>query len=513
MLEHDPATPTPRTGEVLLLGKAPRRAVGIVTAVTIPAPAVQDDASELWIAEVSLSGVLDEASGFTRGGGTTPALGDQACLAGEADLGRLYGGETGQFGQIGRVPLCARIPALSSGFGIFGGRGTGKSSTLAVLLRTMLRARAPVRPILLDPHDEYGRSFGRAARILRPGPGFAPHWLLTVEELAWVLSLNGGTLAEDERALLEEAIPAARRRMLQRSGSDGGQPFSVDGPLPYRVMDLLGWLDRNASSDQTQRAAAHRRLRSRLATSLGDARLSVIFGRVSAEDTLGALLRSVFCLGSGAAPMSVIQLGGLPLGIDRLIAGVICRLAGALGEGTGGALPLLVVLEDADRFAPEGAAEGATKLCRDAVHMLVQDGPKHGIGLGVVSSHPAGVSQRVLGDLPTLLTHRLPSEADRRRLRDCAPDSIASLLDGAGTLGERQLIGAGEGMPAPGMPVVDELPEAAVPVRAGRRAEVKSPSFVEDVIDRWRFGDSAGSEEAAAAPRPARRRAAATPVA
>ena len=519
LIERQPQDARPLcAGDVLVIGvgrteplsgaQAPL-CVAAVTALTVPAPQTDGDADEMMIAEVDLYGTLTKG-GFTRGIDRTPALGDAVCAASGADLDCLYADGapvaelTGRPGQRAAI----RPDALAVGFGIVGALGSGKSATLAVLVRAMLRARTGIRPVLLDTHDEYARSFGRAANVVAPGPGFAPHWLLSFEELCWALSLAGGPLAGAERVLLAEVVPAARIRMLQRTGAAAGMPVGLDAPFPYRLTDAISYLDRTAHADPARVDAAYERLRARLGAAAADPRLGVVFGAPAAADTLPQLLADVFGMGDDGAPMSVVRLGALRLGLDRLVAAVLCRLARVIGEGTGGRERVLMLAEDAERYAPgrrldaDGVA-GAERLSRAAVLDLAGAAHAGGVGIGFATARPSLVDETLLRAVPTLLIHRLPSETERAAVAGVLPEGSAATVAGVGTQRPRDCVAVGQGVPAQGRYTMDALPAAAVPQRAAAPAPNPSRAgAAADLIGRWRYG--ADAVPANAAPRSAR---------
>ena len=486
--------------------------VAAVTALSVPAPQVERDAEEIRIAEVDLYGALTP-DGFARGVGCTPALGDAVCLASPADLTALYAGGvpvatlTGQAGQ----PGCVDTEGVRAGFGIVGSAGVGKSASLAVLVRALLRARSKARPVLLDARDEYARSFGRAASVIRPGAGFLPHWLLTFEELCWTLSLCGGALLGEERALLAEAIPAARIRMMQRSGEALAPPVGLDAPLPYRVTDVTSFLDRAHHGQPAGGSDAYKRLRGRLGAAAADPRLALVFGAAAATDTLAQLIGDVFGLREGAPPMTVVQLGALGHGLDRLVACVLCRLALVLGqslgeglrEGTGGAKPALMLMEDAERYAPASeVVSGAEQLSREAVLALASASGSVGVALGLVTARPTLVHEQVLRALPTLFVHRLASDAERERVALVLPEGSPGAVAGVGTQRPRDCVVLGRGVPAPGRYTMATLPDAAIPRRAAPADAPRASGarLAQVLVDRWRFGEAASGLPAAGAP-------------
>jgi hypothetical protein len=98
---------------------------------------------------------------------------------------------------------------LTKHFAVLGSTGVGKSSGVSVILGELLRVRPDVRVLLLDVHNEYGRSFGREARIIGNHNLKLPFWLLNFEEFSDVI-FAGKPAVPEELEILAELIPAAK---------------------------------------------------------------------------------------------------------------------------------------------------------------------------------------------------------------------------------------------------------------------------------------------------------------
>ncbi|MEM6650901.1 MAG: DUF87 domain-containing protein, partial [Pseudomonadota bacterium] len=299
-------------GDVLIIKGHESCAVGVISGMNVPAPGLEGHDEDLWLVQVELTGTLTidaDTPSFHRNIPLAPSLGDGVYKAALSDLQLLFRNGDKTAYPIGKVIGADRVLAtidpeelLKGGLAILGTSGAGKSSTLASLVRALLRHRHPVTSLLIDPYNEYGASFGKAAITISPLPGLFPHWLLSFEEMVWVLSRNGGELDKDERSILEEAIPAARLRFAARATRPHEDQFSVtnmvsvDTPIPYRIMDLIGHLEKSTHSDETRPSAAYQRLRTRMMAAVADPRLSVIFGNATAKDSLGSLITKLFRL-------------------------------------------------------------------------------------------------------------------------------------------------------------------------------------------------------------------------
>ena len=496
VLMDSPVTGRPaiRLSNVVLVEEGEGAAVGIVTGINAPAPGLDSDGDELWIVQVEMVGTLSEADGrFLRGVQAPPALGTIVHLASADDLERLHRNGQECALPFGTVHGAAKVQATldpealtRGGFAIFGTADSGKSSTLASLTRALLRAKFPVHTLLIDPYNEFSRSFSKAAVVVEPSPGLFPHWLLTSDEMAWLLSLNGGALDRDEQSILNEAIVIARRNHLRRTAhpSEGG---AIDGPIPYRVTDIISYLDKVSYADSNRPAAAFRRLRERVMTAVGDSRLSIIFGLSAGADNLAALIEDLFRL-NGPPPMAVLQLGRLPEGLDRLIVAVLARLCAAVVEWSSVQRNICLMVDNIERYAPAEITDEVARFSRRALRALGGRPRKLGASVGFTSASPREVDRDLLSRCETVFLHRMPSPLDADAAEEVLPETAPASLDSLATLAQREVIGVGAGVTFTGRLTVAELPDIAVPGARMSRPDYPGADDAMAIVHRWRHG-------------------------
>ena len=141
---------------------------------------------------------------------------------------------------------------LGKHFALFGSTGVGKSSGVAVILRQVLEVRPELRIFLIDPHNEYGHSFGDRAQVLNPKNLRLPFWLFNFEETVDVF-FRGRPGLEEEVEILSQVIPQAKNLFAStRNGeahhslrklNSGTTGYTVDTPVPYRLSDLVSLID------------------------------------------------------------------------------------------------------------------------------------------------------------------------------------------------------------------------------------------------------------------------------
>src|SRR5664279_4433572 len=199
------------------------------------------------------------AARFQRGVTEYPNIGDGAFMLTEAELRLVYGAADADRAHIGNLQQNPNIHVhididnlVSRHFAILGATGVGKSSGVAIILNKILETRPNLRIFLVDPHNEYSRSFGDKANVLNPRNLRLPFWLFNFEET--VDAFFGGRPGVDEEVeILAEVIPLAKAAYLQyrtnneralakkRDPRDTG--FTADTPVPYRIEDLITLLD------------------------------------------------------------------------------------------------------------------------------------------------------------------------------------------------------------------------------------------------------------------------------
>src|SRR5205823_9115917 len=107
---------------------------------------------------------------FKRGVTQYPISGAPVVLATDADLTAIFGPVSRSNLRIGTLHHDARQPAfvlvnelLRKHFAVLGATGSGKSCAVSLLLSAILADYPMAHIILIDPHNEYGRAFGRTA--------------------------------------------------------------------------------------------------------------------------------------------------------------------------------------------------------------------------------------------------------------------------------------------------------------------------------------------------------------
>jgi uncharacterized protein len=441
---------------------------------------------------------------FERGLSQHPNINDTVHLVTETDLRRIYGYGGDDQVLVGTLSSAENIAVrlsldslVTRHSAIVGSTGSGKSTTVASLLRSIVRPGADggspgARILLLDIHGEYTSALGDIARVFSatPQPGenplFVPYWALEGGEL---LDLVAGGLNENQEIAFTDKIQEMKSSLLQRKSFAGFDPRSltVDTPVPFSLKKL--WHDLidfetatftgpqrdtlaredpgdantltaprytphamgNVGPFMNQAAKGIKRQLNLLRSRLLDRRYDFILhpgrwepdldGNIEAD--LDELLAG--WLGHDRQ-LTILDLSGVPSTVlVRLIGSILRIVYEALfwsREKTEGGIlrPLLVVMEEAHRYLNTENESTAA----DVVKRIAKEGRKYGIGAMVVSQRPAEVDETVLSQCGTIIALRLSNPADRARVKGALPDNLSGLMDLLPVLRTGEAIIAGE---------------------------------------------------------------------
>jgi len=391
---------------------------------------------------------------------------------------------------------------LCKHFAVLGTTGVGKSSAVVLMLHEIIRARANLRILILDAHNEYGRPFGDKAFALNPRNLKLPFWLFNFEEMVDVL-FGGRPGSEGEVEILSEAIPRAKvayvqyRSATERTIAKRVDPrtagYSVDTPVPYRLADLIGLLDeRMGKLENRSSRMTYHRLITRIESVCNDARYAFMFDNANVGgDTMAEVLGQLFRLPPNGKPITVMQLAGFPSEVVDAVVSVICRMAFDLGLWSEGAAPLLLVCEEAHRYAAADHSIGFGPT-RRSISRIAKEGRKHGVFLGLVSQRPAELDATILSQCSTLFAMRMVNDRDQAILRSAVSDAAANLLDFVPSLGTGEVFAFGEGVALPARVKLNQLPAQMLPSSDASGDSLReqltgvNEEFFAAVIKRWR---------------------------
>ncbi|MCI5045999.1 MAG: ATP-binding protein [Aquisalinus sp.] len=469
----------PRVGGMICIESKSAEIVAGVSGLSSPAPGLDSEEERILIAEVELYGeIRHTASGsraYARRIAALPSLGDVAAALSEDDLHCIYRTEEAGLLKVGTISNAPEISAqlspaalLQENFALFGAPGCGTSAAAAVLARAFVKARFPVRTLIIDVHNEYSRSFGRAASIVPVVTGTITHWMLSLREMVYLTEKATGPLSEQEKDLLIDSIIAAKKRYVRANPSassneaaEQGVRITADTPVPYRLGDIVVHLKKVLQASNDIPADVIQHMETRMEVLSKEPRYKPIFGRLALDDSLTELLSEIFRMPLAGKSISVLQLGGLEEEVAEVVVSVVARFARMIAEARKDTTPLLIMLEEAHRFLPMNVEDAP--LASQSLQTILEAGNKLSVSLGLITSRLRGVSSNALEHIDNYLAMCLPGRADQDHFLETAPESAPGILENVGGLENGECIAVGLLSPVPARLTFTRLPADAVP--------------------------------------------------
>ncbi|QIK80028.1 DUF87 domain-containing protein [Sphingomonas piscis] len=382
-------------------------------------------------------------------------------------------------------------PMLSKHFAILGSTGTGKSTSVALVLHRISQLSPEGHIVMIDPHGEYSAAFKGCGELFNVDNLQLPYWLLNFEEHCEVLLTTDGAERQRDADILAKCLLAARTK--SKTAEQYGK-VTVDSPIPYLLTDLntiivgeMGKLDR--AGDSTPYA----RLKNKLDELKADPRYSFMFSGMMVSDTMGSFLAKLFRLPANGRPISIVDVSGVPSDVTSVVVSVLARMVFdyAIWSRTEAQRPILLVCEEAHRYVPKDeSAKG--QAVRKILERIAKEGRKYGVSLGLITQRPSDLAEGVLSQCGTIISMRLNNDRDQACVRAAMPEGARGFLDAIPALRNRECIVCGEGVAIPIRVRFDDL-------EAEKRPASSDPSFaalwretggeegiIQRTVKRWR---------------------------
>jgi uncharacterized protein len=410
----------------------------------------------------------------------------------------------GRIASSSGIPAQLQLSTLVSRHSsIVGSTGSGKSNLVAVIIEELASGDFPsARVLVIDPHGEYGSVAAGNTGVITTDPTapvsdrlHVPYWALPVEQL---LALTMGdlqpTVTEHIRERIRDLRIEASAFLADPPPSDS---ITADSPIPFSIRRL--WFELEDRERQTFTDSQKQNLatlsvvldagdpeklrvpqyppatsfntapypnRSRqnisrqldlMRSRLRDDQFSFMFdtshptypdlqGRVSAD--LDTLLTAWV---GGDKAVTVVDVSGIPTEALSIVVGTLLRIVydalfWAMNLAVGGkAQPLLVVLDEAHLFLPDGGDTPAHRI----FSRIAKEGRKYGVGLMVVSQRPSDIDGGILSQCGTMIALRVTNGLDRSAVSGAVPDDLGGLIDMLPSLRTGEALVLGEALQVP----------------------------------------------------------------
>jgi hypothetical protein len=373
-------------------------------------------------------------------------------------------------------------PMLGKHFAVLGSTGTGKSTSVSLILHRISQLSPEGHIVMIDPHGEYSAAFKGCGELFNVDNLQLPYWLMNFEEHCEVLLTTHGSERQRDADILAKCLLGARTK-----GKDLSQlgKVTVDSPIPYLLTDLAGIISNEMGKlDRAGDTLPFQRLKTKLEELRSDPRYTFMFSGMLVSDTMGNFIARLFRLPSQGRPISIVDVSGVPSEITSVVVSVLARMVFdyAIWSRTEAQRPLLLVCEEAHRYVPKDENAENGQAVRKILERIAKEGRKYGVSLGLITQRPSDLAEGVLSQCGTIVSMRLNNDRDQACVRAAMPEGARGFLDAIPALRNRECIVCGEGVAIPIRVRFDDLePE--------KRPASSDPSFAR----LWReTGDEAG---------------------
>ncbi len=446
-------------------------------------------------------GARDPAGGmsnFRRGVTRYPVPGAKVLPVSTQDLRSVFSAEDAPHIEIGTVYPTDDIrgalyvdPMLSKHFAVLGSTGTGKSTSVSLILHRISELSPEGHIVMIDPHGEYSAAFKDCGELFNVDNLQLPYWLMNFEEHCEVLLTTDGAERQRDEDILAKSLLAARTR---GKASESLGKVTVDSPIPYLLSDLntiivneMGKLDRAGDT------APYQRLKSKLDELKADPRYSFMFSGMLVTDSMGSFIAKLFRMPSHGRPISIVDVSGVPSEVTSVVVSVLARMVFdyALWSRSEPQRPLLLVCEEAHRYVPKDDTAGGQAV-RRILERIAKEGRKYGVSLGLITQRPSDLAEGVLSQCGTIIAMRLNNDRDQAVVKAAMPEGARGFIDTIPALRNRECIVVGEGVAIPIRVRFDDLepdkrPASSDPSFARLWRETgDEEAIIQRTIKRWR---------------------------
>ena len=442
--------------------------------------------------------VTGQMTNFRRGVTRYPLPGAKVHAVSTDDLSSVFAADERAFVEIGTVYPTEDIRGalyvdamLSKHFAILGSTGTGKSTSVALILHRISQLSPEGHIVMIDPHGEYSAAFKSTGELFNVDNLQMPYWLMNFEEHCDVLLTSSGADRQRDADILAKLLLAARSK---NKAPEGVGKITVDSPVPYLLTDLVGLITNEMGKlDRAGDTAPFQRLKTKLDELRADPRYAFMFSGMLVSDSMASFISKLFRLPSGGRPISIVDVSGVPGEITSVVVAVLARMVFdfALWSRNEPQRPILLVCEEAHRYVPKDEVSG-TQTVRKILERIAKEGRKYGVSLGLITQRPSDLAEGVLSQCGTIISMRLNNDRDQACVRAAMPEGARGFLDSIPALRNRECIVCGEGVSIPMRIRFDDLepekrPASSDPLFSDLwRQTGGEDGIVERTIKRWR---------------------------
>jgi len=490
---------------------------------------------------------------FVKGVGSYPTINDEVHLVLEEDLKSVYGDRKDGFIEIGKHSSSDTLSVFLNlqdfilrHSAILGSTGSGKSNTVANILKSIIGSYESSRVVLVDPHGEYASAFEGDAKVFKinaaQNPLFIPFWVMSFDELALFLAgRKPGEETPSDKKLRESVLELKKANVTKlKAGVIDSAYITADSPIPFDIRKMWHDFNREVNGTYTIADADKQNVSTEECEDQGDPKnlkparfrpyaMSVAAPFKSKNQTMYAYEKKIYSrlkdsnfdfmfnpgdfydASSGKdmhellqswieheKQLTILDLSGVPFELLDISVGLITRIIfdsmfwGRDESYTGRNRPILMVYEEAHSYLPKG--EITSHNCgyaKKSVEKIFKEGRKFGVGAMIVSQRPSELSETILAQVGTFVALRLTNSTDKNNVQSAAPNNMSSLIELLPSLRVGEAIVVGEAIKIPTrvrIELVNPRPNSQDPnvIESWRRKVVRSIENYKKVVTSWR---------------------------
>ncbi|MEL7430303.1 MAG: DUF87 domain-containing protein, partial [Pseudomonadota bacterium] len=403
---------------------------------------------------------------FSSGIASYPQMGCIAHRIRSSDLEVIYKSEGDTVVKVGQLTQDQSVDAkieidklLSRHFAVVGTTGVGKSTSVTLLMRKVIKARPDIRVLMLDPHNEFASAFPKDSVVVDSNNLILPFWLFKLDEFSEVV-FRGQEGFDAEAELMRDLIPLAKEQYRADAENKGSalvrkkttrSNLTADMPVPYRLADLLKIIDdRLGLLEGKSEKPVLKSLKYRLESISSDPRFKFMFETQNSNgtDVLEEIVSKIFRVPQQGKPICVLEMSGLPTEVVNSVVSVLSRMAFDLAANSDGAIQTLVVCEEAHRYIPADEKAGFWPT-RQAIARIAKEGRKYGVFLCIITQRPGELDPTILSQCNTMFAMRLGNERDQEIIRGAVTNGAKSTISFLSSIANRECIAFGEAIQTP----------------------------------------------------------------
>ncbi len=458
-------------GQLISIKVGKNRVVGITCEVELPKRGWESGSNNEVHITIELVGEIvaskDEGKEdkFSTGIASYPQMGCIAHRIRGEDLAIIYKSEGDTVVKVGQLTQDQSIDAkieidmlLSRHFAVVGTTGVGKSTSVTLILRKVIKARPDIRILMLDPHNEFASAFPDSSVVVDSSNLILPFWLFKLEEFSEVV-FRGQAGFDSEIEILRDLIPLAKERY--RTDAEKNSPslvkkksksnLTADMPVPYRIADLLKLIDeRLGMLEGKSDKPILKSLEYRLQSISDDPRFRFMFDQTNGNggDIMEDIISKIFRVPHNDKPICVLEMSGLPTEVVNSVVSILSRMAFEIAMHSDGGIQTLVVCEEAHRYIPADPNAGFWPT-RQSIARIAKEGRKYGVFLCIITQRPGELDPTILSQCNTLFAMRLGNQKDQEIIRGAVSNGAKSTISFLSSIANRECIAFGEAIQTP----------------------------------------------------------------